>query len=348
MIDFAEVIVKLSLPVLVVDEDGVIQLANKHALESLPCVQLAGDIKTSFQKGSQLTTLFQKVARKGRNQSLNLETMGNEEREYRITVTTLGEKPDNAPLFLLTLEDQTLVRLAKSMRSDFVANVSHEIRSPLTSISGFVESLQDADDIDDETRALFLDLMAKEVTRMTNLVTDLLSLSKVEVKERKALKKKVNIQQAAQQACETVAGLAAEGNKRIETSFQDTQSNVLGKHDDLLRVFINLLENALNYSRDNGTVTLSVAVVGKENPLGCEAICASVSDEGDGIPADEIPRLTERFYRVDKSRSRNVGGTGLGLSIVKHILVRHRGELHIQSTPGEGSTFSVYLPLSLS
>lgn len=348
MINYAEVIEKLSMPVLVVHKSGVVQLANKQALLSLPSVQLGADIKTSFQKGSDLTTLFRKVTKSGSDHSLNLVTTGSKKREYRVTATTLGKKPGRMASLLLTLEDLTSVRLAKSMRSDFVANVSHEIRSPLTSISGFVESLQDADDIDDETRALFLGLMAKEVIRMTNLVSDLLSLSKVEAKERKVLKKRVNIQQVAQQACESVAALAAEGGKRVETRFQNAQADVLGKQDDLLRVFINLLENALNYSRKNGTVTLGVVVVGKDNPLGCEAICASVSDEGDGIPADEIPRLTERFYRVDKSRSRNVGGTGLGLSIVKHILVRHRGKLLIESTPGKGSTFSIYIPILLS
>jgi two-component system phosphate regulon sensor histidine kinase PhoR len=123
--------------------------------------------------------------------------------------------------------------------------------------------------------------------------------------------------------------------------------NVLGKHDDLLRVFINLLENAINYSRENGKVTLVASVEREDCPLGRKAICVSVTDEGEGIPATEISRLTERFYRVDKSRSRNVGGTGLGLAIVKHILVRHLGKLVIDSTPGKGSVFAVYLPVYL-
>ena len=345
MINFAETIEKLSVPVLIVDRSGVVEHANAQAMLNIPSVRVGGDLKTSFQKGANLTTLLRKVAKSGNDHSSNLVTIGSRQRAYKITATELSTEKDKSALFLLTLEDQTSVRLAKSMRSDFVANVSHEIRSPLTSISGFVETLQESDDIDDETRTLFLSLIAKDVTRMTNLVSDLLSLSKVEAKERKQLKKKVHIQQVAQQACETVA---AQGGKRVETRFQDTQALVYGKQEDLLRVFINLLENALNYSRENGTVTLGIAVVGTDNPLGCEAVCASVSDEGEGIPAEEIPRLTERFYRVDKSRSRHVGGTGLGLSIVKHILVRHRGILQIESTQGKGSTFSVYLPIAVS
>jgi two-component system, OmpR family, phosphate regulon sensor histidine kinase PhoR len=120
---------------------------------------------------------------------------------------------------------------------------------------------------------------------------------------------------------------------------------LLGKHDDLVRMLINLLENAINYSHEGSKITLSAGVEQAPGPLGNTAICIAIRDEGIGIPADEIPRLTERFYRVDKSRSRYVGGTGLGLAIVKHILVRHRGKLVITGSPGKGSTFKTYLPL---
>jgi len=274
--------------------------------------------------------------------------IGNNQREYTVTANILDPTLNSSDtLFVLTFEDQTPVRTAKSMRSDFVANVSHEIRSPLTAISGFVESLQDAEDMDAETRRFFLGLMEKEVARMTNLVTDLLSLSKVEAKESREVTKRANIIQILQQAYESVSGLANERGKKVELRIAAELPDVLGKRDDLLRVFINLLENAINYSRKIGVVSLTAQVVDGDNPLSRKAICISVTDEGEGIPEAEIPRLTERFYRVDKSRSRNVGGTGLGLAIVKHILVRHRGKLVIESTLGVGSTFSVYLPVDL-
>lgn len=347
-IQFAELAKKIGVPVLVVDDTGTILFANDKCLAELPKASAGENIKASFSKGSVLLKRLDKLSSTKVLPKLKLQTKGQVSREYNITASALETPPHDGARFLLTLEDLTPLRLAKSMRSDFVANVSHEIRSPLTAISGFVESLQDADDIDDETRALFLGLMAKEVDRMTNLVSDLLSLSQVEVKERKALKRSADIRQILLHACETVSVLAAESGKDIDVQIRDSLPEVLGKTDDLVRVFINLLENAINYSRPKSTIQLKASISNKSNPLRKKAICIAVTDESDGIAEAEIPRLTERFYRVDKSRSRNVGGTGLGLAIVKHILVRHRGKLVIESTQGRGSTFSVYLPIPLS
>ena len=349
MINFAEVIEKISIPVLVVDGTGTVVLANKRSLNGFPSAQVGEDAQTLWLKGAGLKKLLQKTVQSNAERSANMFAIGKNQREYTVTAHILDPMLNGSDtLFVLTFEDLTPLRIAKSMRSDFVANVSHEIRSPLTAISGFVESLQDAKDMDAETRNFFLGLMEKEVARMTNLVTDLLSLSKVEAKESREVKKRVNIIQVLQQACETVSGLANERGKKVELRIATELPDVLGKRDDLQRVFINLLENAINYSRENGTVGLTAQVVEGDNPISRKAICISVTDEGEGISATEIPRLTERFYRVDKSRSRNMGGTGLGLAIVKHILVRHRGKLVIESTLGVGSTFSVYLPVDLS
>ena len=348
MINFAEVIEKISIPVLVVDGTGTVVLANKRSLNDFPSVQVGEDAQTLWLKGTGLKKLLRKTVQSNAERTASMFAIGNNQREYTVTANILDPTLNSSDtLFVLTFEDQTPVRTAKSMRSDFVANVSHEIRSPLTAISGFVESLQDAEDMDAETRRFFLGLMEKEVARMTNLVTDLLSLSKVEAKESREVTKRANIIQILQQAYESVSGLANERSKKVELRIAAELPDVLGKRDDLLRVFINLLENAINYSRKIGVVSLTAEVVDGDNPLSRKAICISVTDEGEGIPEAEIPRLTERFYRVDKSRSRNVGGTGLGLAIVKHILVRHRGKLVIESTLGVGSTFSVYLPVDL-
>lgn len=349
VINFSKVVKKISVPVLVVDNTGTVVHANKRSLDSFPSVRVGGNAEVSWLKGDRLKKLLRKTVESNAERTMKMVATGDDQHEYTVTANILDHTPDSSdPLFVLTFEDLTPVREAKSMRSDFVANVSHEIRSPLTAISGFVESLQDPEGVDTETRILFLGLMEKEVARMTNLVTDLLSLSKVEAKERREVTKRVNITQVLQQACETVSGLANDRGKIVAPQIVAELPHVLGKRDDLLRVFINLLENAINYSREVGTVCLTAQVVEQENPLNCKAIRISVKDEGEGIPAIEIPRLTERFYRVDKSRSRNVGGTGLGLAIVKHILVRHRGRLVIESELGVGSTFSVFLPVNSS
>ena len=247
-------------------------------------------------------------------------------------------------VLIVTLEDRSYAKDAKTMRSDFVANVSHEIRSPLTAISGFVETLRGAAHNDPATSDLFLELMQKEINRMTSLVRDLLSLSQVEAKERRALENEADIIHIIEQSFEAGQNFASVHSKTLELVQVPKLSRVLGKHDDLVRVLINLLENAVMYSRANSVITLHASVVA-DNPLGKKGIAIRITDQGEGIPKAEIPRLTERFYRVDKSRSRNAGGTGLGLAIVKHILRRHRGVLDIQSTLGEGSTFTVFLPL---
>ena len=231
------------------------------------------------------------------------------------------------------------------MRSDFVANVSHEIRSPLTAITGFIETLQNTAQDDPQAQAHFLELMAKEAGRMGHLVTDLLSLSQVEVKQRRRPKKTVDPDLIITQALAATRQLADRRGMTLVYQAPDTLPGHPGQHDDLVRVFVNLLENAINYGREGSKIQITARVEGRANPLKQDAISISVKDQGEGIPAAEIPRLTERFYRVDKSRSRNVGGTGLGLAIVKHVLVRHRGKLVIESEVGQGSTFSVYLPL---
>ena len=344
--DHASIIEGIHVPVLVVDSARVILLANKSARDSFSGLSTGTVADRIIVEPDRLKTLIKRCEKQGSARSANLFVKGSMRREFKVTAAPLTGGSE--PHYTLTFEDRTPVRAAKSMRSDFVANVSHEIRSPLTAISGFVESLQDADDIDEATRKHFFRLMGKEVERMTNLVSDLLSLSDVESKEARAITKLVSMKQILQQACETVTPLATDRGKAVDLSLTEHVPDVLGKQSDLLRVFINLLENALNYSREGSTVRVTVSTDTSRATLKQDAICIAVQDQGEGIPDDEIPRLTERFYRVDKSRSRNVGGTGLELAIVKHILVRHKGKLIIESTPGEGSVFSVYLPADLS
>ncbi len=342
-----KVIDGISVPVMVLDNDLRISMANKAAFARFPTLETGAGLEKLGNIDREIDRVFRETLRKRGSASVTIVTDETFQREFLLTVNTVVDLKDfPEPTLVVTFEDQTPLRVAKSMRSDFVANVSHEIRSPLTAISGFVETLQgDASD-DPDASKLFLGLMEKEVARMTNLVSDLLSLSKVEAKERRAPKNPLDLNQTIHQALESVSALAKKRGKTLQSDVTPDLPAIRGKRDDLARALINLLENALNYSRDGSTVTLSAAVAPADNPLGAPAVYIAVKDEGEGIPATEIPRLTERFYRVDKSRSRNIGGTGLGLAIVKHILVRHRGVLTIESTVGEGSTFTAYLPFS--
>ncbi len=342
-----KVIDGISVPVMVLDNGLKIALANKAAFSCFPELETGAGLERLGDIDLDIDTLLQGTLAKKGTASITIVTDETFQREFLVSIKTvvdLQHFPE--PTLIVTFEDQTPLRVAKSMRSDFVANVSHEIRSPLTAISGFVETLQgDAKD-DPEASALFLGLMEKEVERMTNLVSDLLSLSKVEAKERRAPKNPLDLNQTVHQAIESVATLAKKRGKYLQCRVEPDLPSVLGKRDDLARALINLLENAINYSRENGEITITAKSVSPQNPLGVNAVSIAVQDQGEGIPASEIPRLTERFYRVDKSRSRNVGGTGLGLAIVKHILVRHRGVLTIESTIGKGSTFTAYLPIA--
>ncbi|WP_299851777.1 ATP-binding protein [uncultured Roseovarius sp.] len=337
----------ISVPVMLLDNELRIALANNAAFASFPSLQTGESLGKLGELDRDIETLLQTtLARRGAT-SLTIVTNETFQREFLISVKTVTDLEQfAAPTLVLTFEDQTPLRIAKSMRSDFVANVSHEIRSPLTAISGFVETLQGDGKDDPEAGKLFLGLMEKEVARMTNLVSDLLSLSKVEAKESRAPKKPLNLNQTIHQAVESVTALARKRGKHLDCKVVPDLPTVLGKRDDLARALINLLENAINYSREGSTITVTAQAAPNGNPLNMPAVFVSVRDQGEGIPAREIPRLTERFYRIDKSRSRNVGGTGLGLAIVKHILVRHRGVLTINSTLGTGSTFTAYLPVA--
>lgn len=338
----------VSVPVVAFDCDLNVVSANQRAVSAFPklTVGISADNAISKKK------VFQKALSQALEGSVEttciLRVKQGFGHEYLTTIQPLDPVKDNEPLLIVTFQDQSPLKDAKTMRSEFVANVSHEIRSPLTAISGFVETLQGAAKDDPEAQTHFLGLMEKEAERMTNLVTDLLSLSQVEAKQRRAPKKNVDPNQIIAQAVASVADLANKRGKTLDVQIAGKLPKLAGQHDDLIRVLINLLENGINYSRDQACVKLTARMEGPENPLGVEALSISVQDQGDGIPTEDIPRLTERFYRVEKSRSRNVGGTGLGLAIVKHILVRHRGSMVIDSTPGEGSTFCIYLPLGKS
>jgi two-component system phosphate regulon sensor histidine kinase PhoR len=269
------------------------------------------------------------------------------DRWWEATIAPLllpGETPNHARhLVLLTLRDLTPLRLAEEMRSDFVANASHELRTPLASLSGFIETLQGPARSDAPARDRFLTIMKVQATRMARLIDDLLSLSRIEQKAHIHPDNSVDLGALVRQVADGLSPLALE--REVEVKIADPASSLLvpGDRDELIRVFENLIENALKYGAPGHRV--DITLVGEPANGAAREAVVSVRDYGPGIAPEHLPRLTERFYRVDISESRAQGGTGLGLALVKHILNRHRGRLVIESTPGAGATFAVRLPL---
>ncbi|MEP1210038.1 MAG: ATP-binding protein [Rhizobiaceae bacterium] len=270
----------------------------------------------------------------------------NAKRNLQINVTSLGSDNTDGARALVCVKDITDMHEAEQMRSDFVANVSHELRSPLTALSGFIETVADLDDADSANRKRFLGLMDLEAQRMIRLIADLLSLSKVESQLRQRPQGKADIAAIIDRIRTTLSEFAEKEEKSFDVSLPDDLASIPGSEDELTQVFQNLIENAVKYGRRGSTITISAQLADKVPGLQEPAVVIEVADEGEGIAQQHIPRLTERFYRVDTHRSRNKGGTGLGLAIVKHIINRHRGRFSIASTEGIGSRFTVVLPMA--
>lgn len=264
---------------------------------------------------------------------------GGAETVYRVTLALMAGKQAVA----LTFEDLTEAEQAAQMRRDFVANVSHELRTPLTALSGFIETLQGAARDDPGARDRFLQIMAHEAGRMNRLVQDLLALSRVEGGERIRPSDRVDVQALLAPVLASLQPLAQAFATRLEVTGETAALIVPGDADQLTQVLTNLIENAVKYGGEGGLVRVHLAQ--DRLPAGL-ALRIDVIDQGPGIESQHLPRLTERFYRVDGHRSRAVGGTGLGLAIVKHIVNRHRGRMKIESKPGKGSVFSVLLPVA--
>lgn len=250
----------------------------------------------------------------------------------------------------LMVQDLTRFYHLDKARANFIANASHELRTPLTSIVGYVETLQEVAKDDPESLDKFLPIIHDQAWRMTRLVEDLLSLSRIEMTESDIPSGQLEIKNLITAVIESLYPKAKTKNMPIKLS-GDT-ANVIGSRDELTQVFVNLLDNAIKYGRENTPIQIKIIKTQdcrtanhslyECTTSGC--VMVELQDESDGIDPRHIPRLTERFYRVDKDRSKQMGGTGLGLAIVKHIVNRHRGQLEIQSELGVGSLFRVILP----
>jgi two-component system phosphate regulon sensor histidine kinase PhoR len=251
---------------------------------------------------------------------------------------------------IITMNDITELKSVEQMRADFVANASHELRTPLASIKGFVETLLGPARDDEKAREEFLKIMLEQSDRMQQLIGDLLSLSKIEMNAHSVPTEPLDFAKVVRKEIEAVKRAAGNKNIRLVLNIHDNLPMVKGEANELTQVVYNLVSNAIKYGYADSDVTITLKVT-TELPQDLNmrnltrVVALSVKDQGEGIPKQHIPRLMERFYRVDSARTRQVGGTGLGLAIVKGIITRHRGAITIDSVVGEGSTFTVYLPI---
>lgn len=337
-------------PVLVVGTDRRIEAANAAARElfgaSIQGTQVLSCIRqpeaaAALQAG--FAALGDPAAPAGPFEASKLITTATGESVWRMHVSVVRADGADGRL-VVSMRDISQLAEAEQQRRDFVANVSHEMRSPLTVLLGFIETLRGPARGDPVARDQFLIIMEREAQRMTRLVADLLSLSKVESDEKIRPRAPVSVSEVLRA---TLAALRPQIEEaRIAVSLHDEAAvaPIPGDRDQLVQVFHNLIENALKYGAAGGRIEIETQRSAHMPGLAGPALRISVTDFGEGIDPIHIPRLTERFYRVDGHRSREMGGTGLGLAIVKHIINRHRGRLSIRSARGEGSSFIVHLP----
>jgi len=329
-------------PILLLDEDRAIIHANRPAQEAFGS-NLIGRALVRVLRHPDVLNCLERVLAGERKTDTRIRLAPPRQVTYNVTMVNLGA---SSPAVAIAMRDVSPLLEAAQMRSDFVANVSHELRSPLTTLAGLIETLKGAARDDAEARDRFLDIMEREARRMDRLIGDLLSLSDVEGQERVLPTDLVDVSQV-------IAGVLGTFKERPEVPARDLifetkgqQHMVVGDSDQLTQVFQNLIENAVKYSRPGGPVKVEIDLLDQAIGFPGEVWAIHVTDQGDGIPPEHLPRLTERFYRVDSGRSREIGGTGLGLAIVKHIVNRHRGQLKISSKRGEGTRITALLPVA--
>ncbi len=329
---------------MLIDAERRILSANPSALELLG-PRLAGRDLGAALRVPAVLEATDAVLAGGEGRTVEIELPGSVERHLSAQVGPLRPPTSAGAAAVLTLTDITGRKRSERMRQDFVANASHELRTPLATLLGFIETLRGPARDDNAARDRFLSIMAEQASRMSRLVDDLLSLSRIELNEHLAPKERVDLRRVLVAVADSLEQRAAKRQMRIETKLPESLPEVAGDPDELAQVFQNLIDNAIKYGRSGTAVEVS-AGVSTRRLAGTPAALVAIRDHGEGILSEHIPRLTERFYRVDPARSRELGGTGLGLAIVKHIVNHHRGLLEIESELGEGSVFTVHLPVA--
>lgn len=355
----------LSLPfaALLIGTDGKIAAANDYARRVF---RIEGGNQELLMSALRQPELFSAAKRVSTTKAGEIvEFTLNSETETWMAHMQAG--PDTGTV-VIVFEDMTAVRRAERARADFLANASHELRTPLTAVGGFIETMQGPAKNDKDSWDGFLEIMHQQTERMKRLVTDLLSLSRIEFSEHRAPSTILELTSTAQRASIGLQPIAQEAGVRLHIDFPDKELRAIADADEMIQVVQNLAGNALKYAPSGGDVQI---IIGCEETMSGAAIMASrsladskravllsprassevpaiwirITDNGAGIPEQHLPRLGERFYRVDESRGGKIEGTGLGLAIVKHIMARHRGGFAVESIEGQGTAFGVWLPM---
>ncbi len=339
-------------PLIVLDGTGRILFLNKAA-QALTGQQAIGKHVATMLRSAALVTAIDEVLKGGPAHSIEYALPVPVERNYTAFITPIeAEAAKGGPvmsqamrrrarLVLAALRDVTEARRVEDMRVDFVAFASHELKTPLASLSGFIDTLRGHAKDDPVAQERFLEIMAEQADRMRRLIDDLLSLSRIELREHVRPGGLVDLRGVVSDVVDGLAHLADQTDMKIDVSAPADLPSIRGDRDELGQVVQNLTDNALRYGRTGKRVEITLA---SHMRGGKPMVRLSVRDFGGGISREHLPRLTERFYRVDEAASRAKGGTGLGLAIVKHIVNRHEGVLTIESELGEGSTFTILIP----
>jgi two-component system, OmpR family, phosphate regulon sensor histidine kinase PhoR len=341
------VLAALPDPVIALDRSSEVVAFNARAATVAPALRRGEPVSLGLRV-PQVIEAIRRAAANGGPQRVEFFERVPVVRWYEAIITPIeaadiAASPETpGPLVLMTLHDLTPLRRVEEMRADFIANASHELRTPLAALSGFIETLQGPAREDAAARERFLPIMADQAKRMARLIDDLLSLSRIELNAHLRPDSQVDLVPLIRQVIDGLQTLARDRDVEVRVTAPAQPLLVLGDRDELLRVFENLIENALKYAAAGKRVDISLSTTTDSS----NEACVAVRDYGPGIAPEHLPRLTERFYRVDVADSRAQGGTGLGLALVKHILNRHGGRLAIESVPGQGACFNALLPLA--
>jgi two-component system phosphate regulon sensor histidine kinase PhoR len=330
-------------PVIALDRNGRVLTLNDSARSLAPALRLGEPVSLALRMPELIEAIGRAYAT-GDEQRVEYSERVPIDRWFEVIVKPVRRDPKlrMPDLVLMTFHDLTPLRRVEEMRADFVANASHELRTPLAALSGFIETLQGSARDDAKARERFLFIMQEQARRMARLIDDLLSLSRIELNAHRRPDTPIDLVPIVRQVADGLQTLARDRGVTVHVDAANAM-RVPGDRDELVRVFENLVENALKYGAAGKRVDIGLGA--GESPEGEQEARISVRDYGPGIAPEHVPRLTERFYRVDVRESRAQGGTGLGLALVKHILNRHHGRLLIESMPGAGATFTVFLPL---
>lgn len=320
----------LEEPALIV-ERGTVRIANSGARRLLGSRIEGRDVRLAIRHPQALEQIL--ASRSG---TLEVTGIADPGRPWRLSIREI-----EGGSVLVRMLDRSDTVAAEKMRVDFVANASHELRTPLSTIGGYAETLAEEDDLSSETRSSFGRIIRDESRRMLRIIEDLMSLSRIEADRFVIPSERVSIGDVLQTSIATLGVSRGASQCQVHLNFADDLPPVRGDRAQLIQIFDNLLSNALRYGCDKPDSSVEIQAL-----RGGRWLTVTVTDRGPGIPREHLPRVTERFYRVDAARSRESGGTGLGLAIVKHIIERHKGSLEIRSTPGVGTSVSVRLPLA--